>query len=112
MTFPQNISHRPQLDPPSTLVHLQLAAVLDNLCALWLIPAGGEAYGSLCVARVETSSVKDIDEATLVLWKLLTFSVRKNEGPRFRPDAYMTDYLSREAVAAIEANRNRPEPGG
>ena len=36
------------------------------------------------------------------------FAVRKDGGPRFAPDAYMTDYLAREAARAIEANRNRP----
>ena len=35
-------------------------------------------------------------------------AVRKDGGPRFAPDAYMTDYLADEAVDAIEANRNRP----
>lgn len=54
------------------------------------------------------SARQSFDPIDLFLWKLLTFSVRKDDGPRFRPDTYMTDYLSREAVAAIEANRNRP----
>jgi arylsulfatase A-like enzyme len=29
-------------------------------------------------------------------------------GPRFRPDGYLTDYFTDQAVAAIEANRDRP----
>jgi len=54
------------------------------------------------------SSRQEFDPIDLFLWKLLPFAVRKDTGPRFEPDAYMTDYLSKQAVAAIEANRNRP----
>jgi arylsulfatase A-like enzyme len=53
-------------------------------------------------------SRQDFDPIDRFLWANLTFSVRKNGGPRFQPDAYMTDYLAREAVHAIEANRSRP----
>lgn len=42
------------------------------------------------------------------LWANLPYAVQWNGGQRFRPDAYLTDYFAREAVAAIEANRNRP----
>ena len=38
----------------------------------------------------------------------MPFAVRKDNGSRFTPPEYMTDYLSQEAVKAIEANRNRP----
>ncbi len=36
------------------------------------------------------------------------FAVEDEEGDRFRPAEYMTDYLTAEALKAIEANRNRP----
>lgn len=42
------------------------------------------------------------------LWANLPYAVQWNGGQRFRPDGYLTDYFAREAVAAIEANRNRP----
>jgi arylsulfatase A-like enzyme len=54
------------------------------------------------------NSKQDFDPLDRFLWKVLAFFVRKDDGPRFTPPEYMTDYLSHEAVAAIEANRNRP----
>jgi arylsulfatase A-like enzyme len=42
------------------------------------------------------------------LWANLPFSVEWNGSERFRPDRYMTDYLTHQAVRAIDANRNRP----
>ena len=42
------------------------------------------------------------------LWMALTDAVQFNGGPRFHAGEYMTDYLSRQAVRAIGANRNRP----
>lgn len=42
------------------------------------------------------------------LWANLPFAVQYNGGQRFKPSAYMTDYLSDQAVAAIGANRDRP----
>jgi arylsulfatase A-like enzyme len=42
------------------------------------------------------------------LWANLPYAVQFNGGQRFRPDGYITDYFTDEAVAAIEANRNRP----
>ena len=54
------------------------------------------------------NSKQDFDPIDRFLWANLAFSVRKDGGPRFEPDVYMTDYLAREASRAIEANRNRP----
>ncbi|MFN7397479.1 MAG: sulfatase-like hydrolase/transferase [Sandaracinobacter sp.] len=42
------------------------------------------------------------------LWANLPFAVRWNGGKHFRPDRYITDYFTDQAVAAIDANRNRP----
>jgi arylsulfatase A-like enzyme len=42
------------------------------------------------------------------LWANLPYAVQWNGGQRFRPEGYITDYFADEAVAAIEANRNRP----
>ena len=54
------------------------------------------------------NSVQDFDPIDQFLWANLVFAVRKDDGERFEPDAYMTDYLAREAASAIAANRNRP----
>lgn len=51
---------------------------------------------------------QDFDPIDKYLWANLPFSVQYNGGERFHPDIYMTDYLTREAISAIEANRNRP----
>lgn len=42
------------------------------------------------------------------LWANLPYAVQWNGGQRFAPRGYLTDYFADEAVAAIEANRNRP----
>jgi len=42
------------------------------------------------------------------LWANLPYAVQYNGGQRFRPRGYLTDYFAEQAVAAIEANRNRP----
>ena len=54
------------------------------------------------------NSVQEFDPIDVFLWANLPFAVRKNGGERFRPAAYMTDYLGNEAAKAIAANRNRP----
>lgn len=54
------------------------------------------------------NSKQDFDPIDRFLWPNLQYAVRFNKGDRFKPDSHMTDYLSREAIAAIEANRNRP----
>jgi arylsulfatase A-like enzyme len=54
------------------------------------------------------NSVQDFDPIDQFLWANLVFAVRKDAGKRFKPDAYMTDYLAREASTAIAANKNRP----
>jgi len=51
---------------------------------------------------------QDFDPIDKFLWAALPFSVQYNNGPRFHPDEYMTDYLGDQAVAAIDANKNRP----
>jgi arylsulfatase A-like enzyme len=54
------------------------------------------------------NSVQDFDPIDKFLWSNLGFAVRKDGGKRFAPDAYMTDYLAREAASAIAVNKNRP----
>ena len=54
------------------------------------------------------NSKQDFDPIDKFLWPNLRFGVRYNGSKQFNPDAYMTDYLGREAARAIEANKNRP----
>jgi arylsulfatase A-like enzyme len=54
------------------------------------------------------NSVQDFDPIDKFLWANLSFNIRKDDGPRFAPAGYMTDYLATEAARAIAANRNRP----
>jgi arylsulfatase A-like enzyme len=54
------------------------------------------------------NSKQAFDPIDRFLWANLAFAVSKDGGPRFAPDAYMTDYLAREAASAIAANANRP----
>lgn len=42
------------------------------------------------------------------LWANLPYAVYWGEGARFRPEGHLTDYFTDNALAAIEANRNRP----
>ena len=54
------------------------------------------------------NSMQDFDPIDRFLWANLRHAADWNGGPRFRPDGYLTDYYTDQAVAAIEANRNRP----
>ncbi len=53
-------------------------------------------------------SIQAFDPIDQFLWPNLTFAVRYNKDQHFAPDEYMTDYLSTQAVRAIEANKHRP----
>jgi arylsulfatase A-like enzyme len=54
------------------------------------------------------NSFQGFDPIDMNLWANLQFFVRKDGGEAFEPRRHMTDYLTDEAVAAIDANRNRP----
>jgi arylsulfatase A-like enzyme len=51
---------------------------------------------------------QEFDPIDKFLWANLRFAVVNNRSHRFAPSEYMTDYLGKEAVKAIHANRNRP----
>jgi arylsulfatase A-like enzyme len=51
---------------------------------------------------------QDFDPIDKFLWANLPYSVQYNGQTPFKPDAFMTDYLSDQAIAAIKANRNQP----
>jgi arylsulfatase A-like enzyme len=50
----------------------------------------------------------DWDPIDQFLWASLPYAVQWNGGKRFKPDGYLTDYFTRQAIRAIDANRNRP----
>jgi arylsulfatase A-like enzyme len=50
----------------------------------------------------------EFDPIDRFLWIYGTDAVQKNGGQRFHVGEYMTDYYTHQAVAAIEANKNRP----
>ncbi|MGX6648703.1 sulfatase-like hydrolase/transferase [Maricaulaceae bacterium MS644] len=51
---------------------------------------------------------QDFDPIDPFLWANLNYAVRWNGSERFPPQGYMTDYFADQAVAAIEANAERP----
>ena len=48
------------------------------------------------------------DPVDITQWKAYSFHVTANDGKRFEPASYLTDYLTDEAVKVIEQNKNRP----
>jgi len=54
------------------------------------------------------NSRQDFDPIDKFLWANLPYSVQYNGQKPFKPNAFMTDYLSDQAIAAIKANRNQP----
>jgi len=42
------------------------------------------------------------------IWKNMDYAVQFNNGERFAPKGYLTDYFTEQAELAIEANANRP----
>lgn len=53
-------------------------------------------------------SRQDFDPIDKFLWGVAPFWVEHNGSKPFKPATYMTDYLTDEAVKAIDANKNRP----
>ena len=57
-------------------------------------------------AQVVNAKVDDpIDK---MVWAFGEYSAQFNGGPRFKPNGYLTDYYTEEAVKVIDANRNQP----
>ncbi len=54
------------------------------------------------------NSKQDFDPIDKFLWGVLPNAVQYNGGPYFHASAYMTDYLTDNAVEVIRTNRNRP----
>ena len=50
----------------------------------------------------------DFDPIDKFLWARSQHAAAFNDGPRFAPGGYLTDYYTDEAVKVIQANRNRP----
>jgi arylsulfatase A-like enzyme len=54
------------------------------------------------------NSRQPFDAIDRFLWANLRYAVDWDGGERFRPDGYLTDYFTDQAVTAIERNRHRP----
>ena len=54
------------------------------------------------------NSKQDFDPIDRFLWRALAFAASFNGGPAFEPASYLTDYYTDQALAAIEANKDRP----
>lgn len=54
------------------------------------------------------NSKQDFDPIDHFMWAAGYTGVSHNDGPTFKPDRYLTDYFTNEAVKAINANANRP----
>lgn len=50
----------------------------------------------------------DLDSIDKFLWAAHPWGVRFNDGQPFQPPRYMTDYLTDEAIKAMDANRQQP----
>ena len=50
----------------------------------------------------------DFSPIDKMMWASSWYSAQFNGGEEFKPDGYVTDYYTDEAVKVIEANRNRP----
>ncbi|MDO8906914.1 MAG: sulfatase-like hydrolase/transferase [Pseudohongiella sp.] len=51
---------------------------------------------------------QDFDPIDKFFWSVARYSMNFNEGARFAAEGYLTDYLTREAITAIEKNKNQP----
>jgi uncharacterized sulfatase len=54
------------------------------------------------------NSKQDFDPIDRFLWAAMQFAASFNGETAFEPNRYLTDYYTDQAVAAIEANRDRP----
>lgn len=69
---------------------------------------GGAASYAEFDSPNHVKAMQAFDPIDTFLWKNVRYAVQYNDGPSFKPNQYMTDYLSEQAVTAIEANKNRP----
>ena len=68
---------------------------------------GGSMYLPKTDPRV-VNSIQGFDPIDQQLWARMQFYVAKDGGEPFQPARHMTDYLTDEAISAIDANKNRP----
>jgi uncharacterized sulfatase len=54
------------------------------------------------------NSKQEFDMIDQVLWSILDYAASFNNGEQFKPEGYLTDYYTKEAVKVIEANKDRP----
>ncbi|TNE57076.1 MAG: sulfatase [Alphaproteobacteria bacterium] len=54
------------------------------------------------------NSKQDFDAIDRFLWASMQYAVTFNNSARFKPEGYLTDYFTDNAVKVIDANQNRP----
>jgi arylsulfatase A-like enzyme len=54
------------------------------------------------------NAIPKVNPVDRFLWAAEPWGVRFNDGEVFKPDRYMTDYLTDHALRVIESNRHRP----
>ena len=69
--------------------------------------AGGSMYADPRSPAV-VNAKQSFDPVDDFIWAAQPSGVQYNGSPVFKTDGYMTDYLTDQAIAAMEANRNRP----
>lgn len=54
------------------------------------------------------NSRQDFDPSDIFMWNNLQYFARQDDQGRFKPDKYLTDYFTDQAVSIINKNKNRP----
>lgn len=73
-----------------------------------------EALGFSIISRYLPRMSRDAANCVLpdvfdkFIWANAPYAIKKDGGPYFAPDGYLTDYLANEAVKAIEASKDEP----
>ena len=70
---------------------------------------GASMYGDIKNKSI-ISSFNENSMLDKLLNKNLPFSISYNNGPRFKPNEYMTDYLTNNAIKIIDINKNITSP--
>lgn len=71
---------------------------------LYFIQAASQYFSSGNKSGIPAYINDFIDD---MMWDYIPFQIAKDNGPNFRPNEYITDYISKQAVEAIKATRSR-----
>jgi arylsulfatase A-like enzyme len=68
---------------------------------------GAMPYGDVSDPSIIKATNSSLD---FLLYRVTNFHIQHNNGPKFRPDRYLTDYLTEHTVSLIEALAARNQP--